>query len=126
MSRDYDFGIPSTIVRAMSSSWRHLLLAGFVVGMQRDLMVQLRRSCGRLAEMSARLEHLSTIDSLTVISNRRQVEKVLMANVSLLERYANLGSIAFVDVDKLKDLKDTLGHIYGDGGAAACRSNDGE
>lgn len=65
-------------------------------------------------ELHAELAYQATHDALTGLSNRNAVQVALQGLVD--ERRENSGSagVLFCDVDKLKEINDTLGHNGGD------------
>ena len=72
---------------------------------------------GRSREVSAvnaRLQRLSTIDTLTGLANRRGYEARFQELWSEAERDETPLSMLLVDVDHFKILNDVRGHMYGD------------
>jgi len=75
----------------------------------------------RLADMNreseamlARVTHLSTLDALTAIANRRHGETLLEQEIKRARRYKHpLALIAF-DIDRFKGVNDRYGHPVGD------------
>jgi len=57
---------------------------------------------------------LATIDPLTGVWNRRSLEEALQREKDRSERFYHPFSILMVDVDNLKILNDTYGHLWGD------------
>ena len=66
----------------------------------------------RLREAAA--QHLANHDALTGLPNRRLLETELVAFAEAAERDGARLAIACVDVDRFKDINDTLGHHAGD------------
>jgi diguanylate cyclase (GGDEF)-like protein len=65
-------------------------------------------------EMLVRVTHLSTLDALTGIANRRHGESLLEAEIRRARRYhLPLALIAF-DIDRFKGVNDRYGHPVGD------------
>ena len=62
----------------------------------------------------ARLEHLAHHDPLTGLPNRLQFTKLLQRSVSNAQRNQNQFAVLFIDLDRFKDINDTLGHRVGD------------
>jgi len=67
-----------------------------------------------LEETNSLLESLSTTDSLTGISNRRNFDIKLAREYSRAVRYKSLLSCIIFDIDLFKQVNDTYGHLYGD------------
>ncbi len=66
----------------------------------------------KLAE--ARIEHLAFYDSLTELPNRRLLLDRLEQNISRARRYGHYGAMLFLDLDRFKNINDSLGHPVGD------------
>ncbi|MCM3784810.1 diguanylate cyclase [Neobacillus mesonae] len=60
------------------------------------------------------LEHLSYHDALTGVPNRRFMNKTLMEAVEEVQTNASQLAVMFMDLDKFKQINDTLGHEAGD------------
>lgn len=76
--------------------------------------LQLKKVMGELEGAVKHLEHLSTIDELTGLANRRSFDIALTREWSRARR--NKGSIALlmIDVDRFKDFNDIYHHQLGD------------
>jgi diguanylate cyclase (GGDEF)-like protein/PAS domain S-box-containing protein len=61
-----------------------------------------------------RLLYLADHDSLTGIYNRRRFFRELDAFLAWSERHGDPGAVLLLDVDRLKEINDTLGHEAGD------------
>jgi len=62
----------------------------------------------------AKLNHLSTTDSLTGLLNRRALTDTLHHEIDRAQRYGGALSLILCDVDKFKKINDTYGHAAGD------------
>jgi diguanylate cyclase (GGDEF)-like protein len=72
-------------------------------------------SASRALELrEAAAQHLANHDALTGLPNRRLLESELVAFAEAAEREGTKLAIACVDVDRFKDINDTLGHHAGD------------
>ena len=60
------------------------------------------------------LEGLSVTDELTGLFNRRGFGQVLEKVLATSRRHGERGMLAFVDLDRFKDINDTHGHEAGD------------
>jgi diguanylate cyclase (GGDEF)-like protein/PAS domain S-box-containing protein len=67
-----------------------------------------------LHQRLAQLEHLSLIDPLTQLPNRRYVQSELESQLALLRRCGVSCGIALMDVDHFKRFNDDFGHDVGD------------
>ncbi len=66
----------------------------------------------KLAE--ARIQRLAYFDELTGLPNRRLLVDRLTQEVSSARRHGLHGALLFLDLDKFKQVNDTLGHAVGD------------
>ena len=82
------------------------------------LSAQLARS--RVRESDAKLKHAQRIeylayhDSLTALPNRSLFNKLLSQSISQAQRHQRGLAVAFIDLDRFKQINDTLGHEAGD------------
>ncbi len=60
------------------------------------------------------IEQLATIDGLTGLSNRSMLLEQMNAAIARALRSANQLAVMFVDLDRFKEVNDTLGHDAGD------------
>ncbi len=70
-----------------------------------------------IAEQKARidyLEALSITDELTGLLNRRGFQEVLERTLSLARRHDEAGVLAYIDLNRFKDINDQYGHEAGD------------
>lgn len=67
-----------------------------------------------LEKALALVERMATTDSLTELPNRRYYDEMIAVNVAQNERYGEPLSLVLFDLDKFKDINDTLGHPAGD------------
>jgi diguanylate cyclase (GGDEF)-like protein len=75
---------------------------------------------GRLRESETKLEHAERVeylayhDGLTGLPNRSMFSKQLGHSISEAHRYERRLAVAFLDLDRFKQINDTLGHEAGD------------
>lgn len=67
-----------------------------------------------LKETEARLEYLAHYDSLTELPNRLLFRERLIHSLSMSERKRAKVAVLFLDLDRFKNVNDTLGHSVGD------------
>lgn len=76
--------------------------------------------CGTLRDITerkqaeARIEYLAYFDALTELPNRRLLLDRLEQNISRARRHAHYGAMLFLDLDRFKNINDSLGHPVGD------------
>jgi diguanylate cyclase (GGDEF)-like protein len=63
---------------------------------------------------AGRAEYLAYYDSLTTLPNRSMFSKLLNHAISLARRDGTQLAVLFVDLDRFKNINDTLGHEAGD------------
>jgi diguanylate cyclase (GGDEF)-like protein len=90
-----------------------------VLGLVRILRVALHRVMTSAAEAyhqrsSAELDRLAHTDTLTGLHNRRYMEQELDRHVELYKRYRHPFAVLMLDLDSLKLVNDTFGHLAGD------------
>jgi diguanylate cyclase (GGDEF)-like protein len=87
------------------------------VGLNEDLKRASRLSEARYAELEAAkaaIEHNALHDSLTGLPNRRYLDEVLKQRASDAEQHGEALSLLHIDLDRFKQINDTLGHAAGD------------
>lgn len=60
------------------------------------------------------VEEIAITDQLTKLYNRRHIEKILLQQKDIFERYATPFCIIMLDIDKFKSINDVYGHQAGD------------
>jgi diguanylate cyclase (GGDEF)-like protein/PAS domain S-box-containing protein len=61
-----------------------------------------------------KIRSMAFYDALTQLPHRRLFLERLQTALAASERYKDFGAILFLDLDRFKQLNDTLGHDYGD------------
>ncbi|MCC7041897.1 MAG: PAS domain-containing protein [Burkholderiales bacterium] len=65
-------------------------------------------------EAEERLQYLATRDALTGLPNRLLLQERLAAAIAHAKRHAHRVGVLFIDLDRFKNVNDTLGHRIGD------------
>jgi len=91
--------------------WLGFMLGGFACALLVGNMIVSR---AKLGQANDDLDRLARIDSLTGLSNRRQIGEALDAAVGNADRYHEPLSVLMIDVDHFKKLNDDYGHNIGD------------
>ena len=76
--------------------------------------VALFSDISQLKRSEEKLEFLATHDSLTGLPNRTLFQTRLEQCIQRAERYQRQFALLFIDLDRFKDVNDTLGHPFGD------------
>lgn len=66
-------------------------------------------------QLQARLQHMAQFDALTGLPNRYLLHDRMVGALARAERTAGRLSVLFLDLDRFKQVNDTLGHKVGDG-----------
>lgn len=75
---------------------------------------QLQDALQKLEQVNAKLEHISNLDELTGIYNRRYFNRRLEAEFKRAKRNESCTAVIIADVDHFKSVNDTYGHLVGD------------
>jgi diguanylate cyclase (GGDEF)-like protein len=101
--------------------WRAAIGSGLLVlltSVLGRLSWQLARSRARESEAKVRhaqrVEYLAYHDGLTALPNRSLFNKLLSQAIRQAQRYDRQLAVAFIDLDRFKQINDTLGHDAGD------------
>ena len=84
-----------------------LLLAGFVLR-------YMRRTTAAIAAGEDRLRHLALHDALSGLPNRTCFGERLSGMIESVRRTGAPAAVLSIDLDRFKDVNDTLGHLVGD------------
>ena len=79
-----------------------------------QMQSQLIQVSAELRSANARLQHLSELDELTGLINRRGFDRLLHAEIAAARREQQPLTLVFCDLDAFKGYNDTLGHVQGD------------
>jgi len=79
-----------------------------------QMQAQLMQVSAELRTANQRLQHLSELDELTGLINRRGFDRLLHAEIGAARREQQPLTLVFCDLDAFKPYNDTLGHVQGD------------
>jgi diguanylate cyclase (GGDEF)-like protein len=91
-----------------------LIALGMHVLVFEDMTDELRRTNRDLAQAHQEVKRLAITDALTGCHNRRFFEEIQRREVQRHRRYNAPLCVVFIDVNRFKQLNDTLGHDVGD------------
>jgi diguanylate cyclase (GGDEF)-like protein len=100
--------------RATIGSGLLVLLTTLLGRMSWQLSRSRERESDAKLRHAQRIEYLAYHDGLTALPNRSLFNKLLSQAISQAERYGRRLAVAFIDLDRFKQINDTLGHEAGD------------
>lgn len=101
-------------VRAALGSSLVLALGALLWRLSWQLAQSRRRETQAKIEHAERVEYLAYHDALTTLPNRSLFSKLLGQLIAQAQRHGRLLAVAFLDLDRFKQINDTLGHEAGD------------
>lgn len=90
------------------------VLTGLLGRLSWQLVEARRRESDVKLAHSQRVEYVAYHDALTGLPNRDMFSKLLAQSISEAHRYNRQLAVAFLDLDRFKQINDTLGHAAGD------------
>jgi diguanylate cyclase (GGDEF)-like protein len=99
---------------ASAGSLLILTIVALLGTLSRRLAQSRARSLSEHIAHAARVEYLAYHDGLTQLPNRSLFHKILGQRVNEASRYKRQLAVLFLDLDRFKDINDTLGHEAGD------------
>jgi diguanylate cyclase (GGDEF)-like protein len=103
-----------TLSWAVAGSLLVVILTGLLGRMSWQLVQGRGRESDAKLKHAQRVEYLAYHDGLTGLPNRSMFSKVLNQSISEAHRYERRLAVAFLDLDRFKQINDTLGHEAGD------------
>jgi diguanylate cyclase (GGDEF)-like protein len=85
-----------------------------VGGRLSELRQRLRRTNDELSSALAMIQKMATHDTLTSLPNRALFNETLIHAIGQAERHDRALALFFMDLDRFKNINDTLGHGVGD------------
>lgn len=77
-------------------------------------ILSISRDITERKQTDERIQYLANFDGLTGLYNRTKMEEHLKYAISLTKRSNGHLALMFIDIDRFKDINDTLGHSIGD------------
>jgi diguanylate cyclase (GGDEF)-like protein len=100
--------------RAASASVLIVALSAFLGRLSWQLMQSRLRERETSLAHAERVEYIAYHDGLTGLPNRSMFSKLLNQSISEARRYGRNLAVAFLDLDRFKQINDSLGHEAGD------------
>lgn len=79
-----------------------------------DMQVEIRAHMTELYESKRQLDHLARHDTLTGLPNRMMFFDTLEHEMAAMRRAGKQLAVLFIDLDRFKEINDSLGHMVGD------------
>ena len=102
------------LVWAAIASIAVVMLTGLLGRLSWQLAAARRREGETKLAHAQRVEYLAYHDGLTGLPNRSMFSKLLTKSISEAQRHNTQLAVAFLDLDRFKQINDTLGHEAGD------------
>jgi diguanylate cyclase (GGDEF)-like protein len=109
----YDYAPVAADIRSIVTPLLVILGAGFAL-LYAALLPLLIRLSRRLRHESTRNEHQARHDLLTGLANRRKFIEELGPALVAMKETGTSGAVLVMDLDRFKEINDTLGHHQGD------------
>lgn len=79
-----------------------------------NMQIEIKAHLAELYESKRQLDHLARHDTLTALPNRMMFYDTLEHEMAAMRRAGKQLAVFFIDLDRFKDINDSLGHAVGD------------
>lgn len=111
---NYGCGMDIVILHAIFVIAEMLVLT-YMIQLQVEHSIELHKTEREVVELNQKLHYTSMHDTLTGVANRQYLYDHIELIAANANRHKNKFALLFLDLDKFKNINDTLGHDIGDG-----------
>lgn len=102
--------IDESVLNSLKPIFERLALSGIACQQHKSLLDEIKYR----EQVEQTLKQQAYLDSLTGLPNRKMLNQQLRKELSSANRHSTYGAVYYFDLDRFKNINDTLGHALGD------------